>query len=474
MSRRVAVFGLGYVGCVSAACLASRGNTVIGVDVSPEKVAMVNEGRTPVVEERIGDLIAEQVAEGRLWATTDAAEAVAATDLALVCVGTPSAPERRPADHLPRAGGRGDRGGAGRPGGPLHRRHPLHDAAHDVRGDRPAAPRGGLRHARRRGLRSGGQPRVPARGQLGTRLLRPAQDGHRPDRRRERRRRRRALRGPAGPGLPRAAPRRRDDQVRRQQLPRAEGRLRERDRRDLQGARPRQPRGDGHLHLGHEAQHLAGVPCARASRSAARACPRTCAPSPTAPGEPTCRCRSSRASCPPTRARSTASSARSRPRGKRRVGLLGLVVQAGHRRPAREPDGRARRAPARARVRAADLRSAGRGVAAAGRQPRLRGHSASPTCRGSWPSSADAVVNHAEVCVVGAAEPRGASPRSSASRARAHRGRPGALPRLGGVRGRARTTSVSAGSRDRDRGSWSSSRTSRSRSTGACGRSAAR
>jgi len=89
---RVAVFGLGYVGTVSAACLASRGFTVIGVDVSPDKVTMVTEGRTPVVEERIGDLIAEQVAAGRLTATSDAAAAVAATDLALVCVGTPSTP----------------------------------------------------------------------------------------------------------------------------------------------------------------------------------------------------------------------------------------------------------------------------------------------------------------------------------------------------------------------------------------------
>jgi GDP-mannose 6-dehydrogenase len=90
--RRIAVFGMGYVGCVSAACLASRGNTVIGVDVSPAKVAMVNEGRTPVVEELIGDLVADQVAAGRLAATTNAAAAVADSDVALVCVGTPSTP----------------------------------------------------------------------------------------------------------------------------------------------------------------------------------------------------------------------------------------------------------------------------------------------------------------------------------------------------------------------------------------------
>ena len=88
---RVSVFGLGYVGCVSAACFAERGHQVIGVDVNPGKVAMVAAGRTPVVEERIGDLIAEAVASGRLRATGDAAEAVRASDLALVCVGTPSA-----------------------------------------------------------------------------------------------------------------------------------------------------------------------------------------------------------------------------------------------------------------------------------------------------------------------------------------------------------------------------------------------
>jgi GDP-mannose 6-dehydrogenase len=89
--RRVAVFGLGYVGSVSAACLASRGHSVIGVDVSAEKVEMINQGQSPVVEVGLGDLVAEQVAAGRLCATTDSAYAVANTDIALVCVGTPSA-----------------------------------------------------------------------------------------------------------------------------------------------------------------------------------------------------------------------------------------------------------------------------------------------------------------------------------------------------------------------------------------------
>ena len=90
MSESLAVFGLGYVGAVSAACFASRGHRVIGVDVSPDKVAMVNEGRTPVLEADIGELIEDVVGDGRLTATSDATQAIAETDLAIVCVGTPS------------------------------------------------------------------------------------------------------------------------------------------------------------------------------------------------------------------------------------------------------------------------------------------------------------------------------------------------------------------------------------------------
>lgn len=89
---RIGVFGLGYVGCVSAACLASMGHRVVGVDVNQDKVDLINEGRAPIVEERIGDLITDAVRDGTLRATTDAAEAVTGTDLSLVCVGTPSAP----------------------------------------------------------------------------------------------------------------------------------------------------------------------------------------------------------------------------------------------------------------------------------------------------------------------------------------------------------------------------------------------
>ena len=88
---RISVFGLGYVGCVSAACLAGRGHDVVGVDVNPVKVDLVTAGKAPVVEERIGELTAEVVATGALRATADVGEAIAASDISLVCVGTPSA-----------------------------------------------------------------------------------------------------------------------------------------------------------------------------------------------------------------------------------------------------------------------------------------------------------------------------------------------------------------------------------------------
>ena len=86
----VSVFGLGYVGSVSAASFAADGHTVVGVDVNPDKVASVNEGRSPIVEKGLDALIKEGAASGRLRATTSTAEAVNATDLSLLCVGTPS------------------------------------------------------------------------------------------------------------------------------------------------------------------------------------------------------------------------------------------------------------------------------------------------------------------------------------------------------------------------------------------------
>ncbi len=91
MGQRVAVFGVGYVGAVTAACLAQDDHAVVGVDVDAGKVAEVNAGVSPVSEPGLDELLSTQVQSGRLRATTDAAEGVAASDLALVAVGTPSA-----------------------------------------------------------------------------------------------------------------------------------------------------------------------------------------------------------------------------------------------------------------------------------------------------------------------------------------------------------------------------------------------
>jgi GDP-mannose 6-dehydrogenase len=87
---KVSVFGLGYVGSVSAASFAADGHTVVGVDVNAAKVESVNEGRSPIVEPGLDALLRDTRARGHLRATTDTAEAVHATELSLVCVGTPS------------------------------------------------------------------------------------------------------------------------------------------------------------------------------------------------------------------------------------------------------------------------------------------------------------------------------------------------------------------------------------------------
>jgi GDP-mannose 6-dehydrogenase len=90
MSSRISVFGLGYVGCVSAACFAKEGHVILGVDVNRSKVDMIEGGQATIVEHGIAELVADMRAAERLRATTDVGAAVAATDISLVCVGTPS------------------------------------------------------------------------------------------------------------------------------------------------------------------------------------------------------------------------------------------------------------------------------------------------------------------------------------------------------------------------------------------------
>src|SRR5207244_4708275 len=85
---RVSVFGLGYVGSVTAACLAKAGHEVIGVDIDEEKVAMINSGASPVVEPGLGALVTDVVAARRLRARIDTTEAVRNAAVGLICFGT--------------------------------------------------------------------------------------------------------------------------------------------------------------------------------------------------------------------------------------------------------------------------------------------------------------------------------------------------------------------------------------------------
>jgi GDP-mannose 6-dehydrogenase len=91
---RIAVFGLGYVGCVSAACLAELGHDVIGVDVNQAKVSMITRGQSPVVETGLPELIAKVTRSGQFTATASPEDAVLRTEVALICVGTPSRPNQ--------------------------------------------------------------------------------------------------------------------------------------------------------------------------------------------------------------------------------------------------------------------------------------------------------------------------------------------------------------------------------------------
>jgi GDP-mannose 6-dehydrogenase len=86
---KLSIFGLGYVGCVSSACFSDGGHEVIGVDTNPVKVDIINDGRSPVIEPGVEDLIGRSVKDKRLRATLNSVEAVQETDVSLVCVGTP-------------------------------------------------------------------------------------------------------------------------------------------------------------------------------------------------------------------------------------------------------------------------------------------------------------------------------------------------------------------------------------------------
>jgi GDP-mannose 6-dehydrogenase len=87
---RISIFGLGYVGAVCAGCLSARGHEVVGVDISKDKIDLINAGKSPIVEPGLGELLTQGIQTGRLRGTTNFAEAIRDTDLSMICVGTPS------------------------------------------------------------------------------------------------------------------------------------------------------------------------------------------------------------------------------------------------------------------------------------------------------------------------------------------------------------------------------------------------
>ena len=88
----VSIFGLGYVGAVSLACLARDGHKVVGVDIDPAKLALIKSGKSPIIEAGMPELMAEVIASGTVVVTTDIQFGINETDISFICVGTPSQP----------------------------------------------------------------------------------------------------------------------------------------------------------------------------------------------------------------------------------------------------------------------------------------------------------------------------------------------------------------------------------------------
>jgi GDP-mannose 6-dehydrogenase len=87
---KISVFGLGYVGCVSLACLADFGHDLIGVDVNEKKVESINAGKATIIEKDIDEFIARNHKKGRISATTKPETAITNSDISFVAVGTPN------------------------------------------------------------------------------------------------------------------------------------------------------------------------------------------------------------------------------------------------------------------------------------------------------------------------------------------------------------------------------------------------
>ena len=354
---RASVFGIGYVGAVSAGCLAKDGHQVIAVDPNEAKVAAVNGGTSPIVEPGLEEILADEVRRGRLRAISDRLQAILDTDITFVCVGTPSRFNGSLDTGYRAARRRGDRPRAREEGRLPHGRLPLdHPAGHDGRVDHPDA---GARCRARRRASTSGSGTIPsscarARRSRTTTTRGPSSSARWTDD--AARSRRLADINAAMPVEPKVVPIKTAEAIKyiNNSLARAQGQLLERDRQHLQGVRHRQPRGDGDPLRRHAAQHLArlheaglrlrrllpaqgspraSLPCARTRRADAGA------------RRDACR---QRGAAPP-RLRHGRADRRAAGRPRR------AQLQVEHRRSSREPAGRARRAALRQGLRSPHL-----------------------------------------------------------------------------------------------------------------------
>jgi GDP-mannose 6-dehydrogenase len=92
VQRRISIFGLGYVGAVSLACLARDGHEMVGVDIDPNKLELLRKGQAPIVETGIQELTRNVMRDGKVQVTDSVRQAILATDISFVCVGTPASP----------------------------------------------------------------------------------------------------------------------------------------------------------------------------------------------------------------------------------------------------------------------------------------------------------------------------------------------------------------------------------------------
>ena len=263
---KVAIFGLGYVGTVTAAGLASQGHDVVGVDVDWSKVDAINAGQSPVVEPGVDRMVAQAVCAGRLRATTDVREAMEQAEVSLVCVGTPSTP--RGDTNLPTSPGRSRTCG----GSHGRRPHPLHPAStrsSSAPRCRPEpGPRSSSRHSHPISCRRDGRWARPcARSSsvkgAGSRTSSLHRSSSWAPRTRARGRPARTCSTSSTRRSEHVDVRhRRGAEVRVQRLPRRQGDLRQRDGARLLAVRRRLARRHAAVLRGPQAQHLARVPAA--------------------------------------------------------------------------------------------------------------------------------------------------------------------------------------------------------------------